>query len=264
MCSTHFSGLPNWQKCFVKLRAGMSGKYSLLSEWLGNRLGHMLGIKTQTPVWVELTADVAMDGIHVEVRDLIMKSLGTNIGFKFQEDLQDFTPGDLNQCAKNELNELFLLDLILINVDRSLENLNLVRARDEFFSIDYESSLLFQDLIERSNLLQNDRILQGLKTNPLYANIQSSTLKKFQQKLNAIAFEKILSEIPSELMSTEMKLNFIDGIKDRKRNDWHLEETMKKLTTLEVESLEARAERIKKNQEAFRRRFLKNSDSAEQ
>lgn len=58
------------KKYFVKLRAGMSGKYGLVMEWVGNKIGSQLNIKTQIPNWIELESDVEMEGIYIEVKDV--------------------------------------------------------------------------------------------------------------------------------------------------------------------------------------------------
>lgn len=237
----------------------MSGKYALLNEWLGNRIGYEIGIKTQLPKWVEIDNKIETEDIYIEVKELINKSLGVNIGFDFRQNVDEIKKEDFNKFNKKDLNEIFLFDLVMINIDRSPSNINLMKSEGEIYSIDYESSFLVQEIIENRNLLTNPRILQSLRNNPLYQEVEENVIDEFLKKINRISINEILSEIP-EILLPERNFNLLSKkIEAKQRDDWSLKELLKKLKTVRLETQEEQMERSRKNRDEFKRKFKKNS-----
>lgn len=245
----------NGKKYFVKLRAGMSGKYALVSEWFGNKLGNQLNIKTQSPTWVKLDKTLNTEGIYIEVKELIAKSLGTNIGFQYLETAKDVNIDSIKMLDKKTATDIFLFDLIMINIDRTSNNNNLMQNGNELISVDYESSLLLSELIEGKNLLNNPRILQCFRDNPLYSDTTDGVIKQFIDQLNQVEIKDIIDEIPSELLSEMERKTLTNGIEEKRKNGWLLHETIHKLRGLDRETKEIRKRRANKNQEDFRKRM---------
>lgn len=246
------------KKYFVKLHAGMSGKYALISEWIGNKLGQQLGLPTQNPTWVELDDEIEIDKIHIEVRDLIKKSLGTNIGFSYLEMAQEIGKDNLDLLDKQKRTEIFLFDLMMINIDRTSDNINLMRVEDTVYSVDYESSLLVQELIEGKKYLKNERILKCFRANPLYQEIDEKTIDEFINKLENLLIEKVLLEISNTYLTKNERVLIVQGIEERKKNNWFLKETVACLKNITTETRAERKIRMNKNQAAFKRKFKEN------
>lgn len=118
----------NGRKFFVKLRAGMSGKNALLNEWICNQIGIAVGLNTQQPQWMSLTEDLDVTNLPIEVRELIQKSSGLNITFGFLEEKLDLELHDLSTLREEERTNIFLFDLFTINIDRTEDNLNLMKV----------------------------------------------------------------------------------------------------------------------------------------
>ncbi len=247
------------QQYFVKLRAGMSGQQAMLSEWIGNKLGAQIGIKTQTPKWIELNEEVKFkDGIHLEVKELVTKSVGLNIGFTYLEKAQDISKVELAQVDKQTLNEIFLFDLLMINVDRTPNNMNLMKVDEEIISVDYESSLLVQELIHNKSLLSDQRILQCLRNNPLYEDLNEEITEAFIQKIRKISIGSITSEIPAKLLNENTRNLIVENYEFRKKHNWFLNDTLKKLKTLKTETKEELKRKRQQNQADFKRKFEEN------
>lgn len=246
------------QKYFVKLRAGMSGQYALASEWIGNRLGLELGIHTQTPFWIELNQPIIADEIHIEVRELIAKSAGLNIGFAYQADAKEVSTQALKELDKTISAQIFLLDLVMLNIDRTPSNLNLMEVGGKVISVDYESSLLLQDVLGSGKLLEDQRILHCLRSNPLYAEIEEEIIDAFIEKLSVCPFENIIAEIPVGILSEAQRKTILERLAMKQQNAWFLKETMYKLRTITTESKAAQKKRINQNQADFKRKFKAN------
>ena len=245
----------NGQNYFVKLRAGMSGSHAMISEWIGNQLGQALNLKTQIPIWMELTDEVEFDDIYIEVKELVQKSIGLNIGFRYQSDASEIGLDEIKKLDKSVVAAYFLLDLAMLNVDRSRNNTNLMKVDSDIFTIDFESSLLFQDIIENKNLVENSAILSCFKSNPLYSELDESTIDQFISKLEKVDFEKVISEIPLSILNKENRTKFLKGIETRKSNNWFLKQIMKRLHHTIIESPEEQKKRRNKNQEELRKKM---------
>ncbi len=246
------------QMYFVKLRAGMSGKYALVSEWIGNKLGYQLGIPTQIPNWIELESNIEIDDIHIEVKDLILKSLGTNIGFSYLEEAKDVSENDTEYLDDQQINEVFLFDLMMLNIDRTADNINLMKVGNKIYSVDYESSLLLSEVIEDKKFLEDERILKCFRQNPLYREMTEETIDSFIEQVEDLSIEKIISEIPAALLSEEERILIVNGVELKKSNKWYLKEAMSALKSIKIETKKEHRRRINKNQAEFKRKFREN------
>jgi len=242
----------------VKLQAGLSGRYALPNEWLGNSLGSQMGINTLAPQWFHLDDKVILGDIDIEVKDLITKSHGLNIGFEYLEDVVELNITDLNQIKKQSAIDIFLFDLMMINIDRTESNLNLIKSQGEIFCIDYDASLLIQSIIEKRDLANNPAILQCLRNNPLYQNVDNASLDRFINKTRHIKIDKVLEEIPGQLLVELDKKLLADQIKEKIKHDWHLKEVLEKLQTINPQTEEATKKRANANQAEFKRKFKEN------
>jgi len=68
----------------------------------------------------------------------------------------------------------------------------------------------------------NKQILQCLKSNLFYQRIDDIRVKTFLNKINHIDFEKIIFEIPNELISHQIKSLICKRIEYKKSTDWKL------------------------------------------
>ena len=243
---------------FVKLRSGMSGKYALMNEWIGNKIGQQIGVKTQTPTWIELNSEIRAEGLHIEVKELVNKSLGLNIGFEFKPDAREVKKEDLAELNKQELAEIFLLDLVMINIDRTATNFNLMKSGGNLFSVDYESSLLVSGILENKNLLRNSRILQSLRNNPLYQSVDQSAMEEFLDKTQKIVIGEIISEIPRSILDAQSCDWLIREMEGKRRIGWALKPLLNELNQLKSETREEQKERFRRNQAAFKKKLGTN------
>ncbi|MBN2165640.1 MAG: hypothetical protein JW717_05135 [Marinilabiliaceae bacterium] len=239
----------NSKKFLVKLRAGLSGEYSLLSEWFGNQAGSLIGLNTRQPHWILLPDSLKYDDIYIEVRDLIDKSLGVNIGFEYIDNVEVFDIGEISKIDKDQQIEIYLFDLLMLNVDRTNQNCNLLINESGVLITDFDSSLIFTDLFKNVNLSMNKQILQCLKSNPFYQKVDDCRLKTFINKVNQIDFERIIFEIPNELISLQNKGMIYKKIEDKKSTNWNLREMLDNLENTKLETGRERNMRINKNRE---------------
>lgn len=245
----------NNHRYFVKLKAGMSGEYSLINEWIGNALGRKLGLNTQKTFWIDFNKDIQLDDVDIEVKDLVNKSMGLNIGFEYLKECQHILASELSNYDETELTNIYLLDILLLNVDRTPHNLNLIDNNGVLISTDYESSLFIQNLKSRNRLHKSDRVLACLKRNPLYKDLNESKVAIFLNAFRKIRIEEILNEIPEILLDQTIKEAYISWWKEQQNDSAFMRAILKELKSVNIETEEERKQRMKLNQEKMTRKI---------
>jgi len=244
----------------VKLRSGISGQYGIVSEWLGNKIGNFLGLNTQLPHWINIPKEINMDDIYQEVKDLIGKSIGINIGFNYLDDLKILQSNELKNIEKQQSTNTFLLDLIMLNIDRNSQNTNIITSGDNLIPIDYESSMWIEELLHNKNLRNNPIILQKLRNSPLFQKIDEEDKIEFLDKLKNAPIKSLLEEIPDSLFDEDRKIIFEKAFEKMNGHNWNLDSTLKELNNLSKETEKELRLKQQLNQETFKRNFKKRLD----
>ena len=238
-------------KYLIKLKAGLSGEYSIISEWFGNCVGAEIGLNTRKPIWISLDNSLDYKKLYIEVRDLIEKSMGTNIAFTYIDQLEELSINELNPV---DFLESYLVDVIMLNIDRTIGNTNLLKDKNGSIIIsDYESSLLFNELIYSVKPSNDTRILQCLRANVFYQKIKEKDVVNFVNKLNNINFDKLIDQLPQEILDINQKQLLKLKLNQKKKEEWNLKSLLSKIDSIKLETQEAKQKRIKANRDKLLR-----------
>jgi hypothetical protein len=125
----------------VKFRGAGQGPRALVAEWLAGEIGRSLGLLVPELVAVDLEAEIADSEPHEEIHDLLVASVGRNIGL-------DFLPGSLtfNPAADVVSNadwaaDVVWFDAFVTNPDRSAKNPNMLVWHGRMWLIDHGAAL---------------------------------------------------------------------------------------------------------------------------
>lgn len=125
----------------VKFRGAGQGPRALVAEWLAGEIGRALGLLVPEIVAVDLDPQIAESEPHEEIHDLLVASVGRNIGL-------DFLPGSLtfNVAADGTPDTEWAADVVwfdafVTNPDRSVKNPNLLVWHARTWLIDHGASL---------------------------------------------------------------------------------------------------------------------------
>jgi len=234
-------------KYFVKLKGGMSGEYSLLNEWFCAKVAQAIGLPVLSPHWISLTPDIDYRDIYIEVRELIEKSFGLNIGYQYLENVHNVNFHELKDINKDLLSDMFLLDLAMINIDRTHYNTNILKSGNDIFVSDFDSCMFFNEIASSTVYSENERILQCLKANPLYQYLVENRIGFFVEKLSNVSYQNIIDEIPAEVLSNVSKEQIVHALVKRREDNWNIEIMLSKIGTIELESEEQKNKRIAEN-----------------
>jgi hypothetical protein len=95
-------------------------------------------------VLLELTPDTPSDDQNDELADLLLRSVGTNIGLRWLSGARAPTPSELEALDDDFVARVLFLDGLAQNPDRTPQNPNLLLWHDRPWLIDHGAALPFQ------------------------------------------------------------------------------------------------------------------------
>ncbi len=241
----------------VKMRESLSNPYASISDFICCKLGLALGLPVIDPVWMLLEPGIDWQNVDDEMQDTIAKSFGYNIAYPYFEKAIDIKVNEITP-GEPPWRGLFLFDLLMLNIDRSLHNLNLVRVKKRLYSFDYETSMLVTGCLQGKSFHEHPPILQQIRQNPLYySEISPDQLQTMQAQLSQSDISGLLAQFPPGwLPQWEEQVTLLHA---RLNRDWQDETRylplLERLRTFVPEPEEARKARILQNREAFERGF---------
>jgi len=119
----------------VKFRGAGQGPRALVAELVAGELARAIGLQVPELVLVELDPRIATAEPDQEIQDLLKASEGLNVGL-------DFLPGALPYNPRERIDadlaaEIVWFDALVVNVDRTPRNPNLLRWHDRLWLIDH-------------------------------------------------------------------------------------------------------------------------------
>lgn len=126
----------------LKFRGAGQGARALIAELIGGELARFLGLRMPEMVMAELdSAFGRMEGDE-EIQDLLKASTGLNLGVHYLSGAMTFDPV-VTKVPALLASQVVWLDALLMNVDRTCRNTNMLMWHRELWLIDHGASLYF-------------------------------------------------------------------------------------------------------------------------
>jgi hypothetical protein len=125
----------------VKFRGAGQGPRALVAEWLAGEIGRALGLLVPEIVAVDLDASIADSEPHEEIHDLLVASVGRNIGLDFLPGSLTFNPAADQVTDPDWAADVVWFDAFVTNPDRSVKNPNLLVWHGRTWLIDHGATL---------------------------------------------------------------------------------------------------------------------------
>ena len=186
---------------FIKLTGGLSSPSAAMSDMVCREIGHAIGLPILKPSLILLDERVDSSNVDVEIRDLLRKSYGLNLTTDFYPEAFDIVldEGEVNTPMRDRL---FIFDLFLLNVDRSLSNSNLLRVGTCEYSIDYEASFMIMGALQAKEYMQAESVRRALRQNPLYhPHLTYECFAKEFAALVEVDIESIIDGVPDSWLN---------------------------------------------------------------
>ena len=186
-----------------KFRGAGQGKKVLISELIGGELARIMGLKVPEIVFMNLDDSFSKTEPDEEIQDLLNFSVGLNLGLFFLSGAITFDPL-LSIADSMTASKVVLLDSMIINIDRTAKNTNLLNWNKELWLIDHGSSFYFHHNWKNWKTYL-DRTFPVIKDHVLLqrANNLSEAVTEIQSLVDKNKIVEIVSKIPEEWLFDE-------------------------------------------------------------
>lgn len=127
----------------TKLRGAAQGVSALAAEVIVGEIAEAIGLRVPERCVVQLPVGIACDDPNDELRDLLDRSAGDNIGFELLEGARDVQAAEAERVDAGFAARVLWLDTFVQNVDRTARNTNIMVRRGKYWLIDHGIALPF-------------------------------------------------------------------------------------------------------------------------
>jgi hypothetical protein len=126
----------------LKFHGAGQGKKALIAELIGGEIARVLGLKVPELVFANLDSAFGRIEGDEEIQDLLKASTGLNLGLHYLSGAITFDPL-VTPTAAEVASKIVWLDCLLMNVDRTARNTNMLWWNKELWLIDHGAALYF-------------------------------------------------------------------------------------------------------------------------
>jgi hypothetical protein len=128
----------------MKFTGAGQGPAALVAEVVAGELARALGFAVPELVVAELDPELAKAEPDVEIQELALASVGINLGVDFLPGALPFTPAAARALSPDEAAALVWFDALVMNVDRTPRNPNLLVWHGRTWLIDHGAAFFRQ------------------------------------------------------------------------------------------------------------------------
>lgn len=175
----------------IKFKGAGQGKKALIAEFIGGELARAIGLKVPELVFMNLDDTFSKAEGDEEIQDLLKFSVGLNLGLHFLSRAITYDP--LVSIADSlSASKTVLLDSIIINIDRTAKNTNLLNWNKELWLIDHGASFYFHHNWAKweSHL---GRTFPNVRDHVLLS--KATKLKEASTHINQVITEEVVTDI---------------------------------------------------------------------
>jgi hypothetical protein len=187
---------------FVKLRGAGQGVLPLVAEIIVGSLAEAIGLRVPARCLVTIESGVESLNRRDELRDLLDRSVGANLGFAYLDSARMFVPGDAGRVSEDDAAAIVWLDALVMNPDRTAANPNLMWEGESLWLIDHGAALAFQYSWSDVTEAAPSRVFAPGESHVLQsrvANIEDWD-ELFAARLTREAIEGAVADVPNDFL----------------------------------------------------------------
>lgn len=188
----------------LKFVGAGQGPKALIAELVAGEIGRALGLNVPELILMEVDAALGKNERHPEIRELLLGSVGLNLGLRYLPSAFAYDPLLRPSLAADLASAVVWFDAFITNVDRTVRNANLLLWQNDLWLIDHGAALYFHhdwgDYLARSQTPFThikQHILIGLASQMQEADAQ------LRPRLNKAIFTDIVAQIPAIWLDEE-------------------------------------------------------------
>lgn len=186
----------------MKFRGAGQGPAALVAELVVGGLARAAGLPIPEIALIDLPAVFGRTESHDEIRDLLIKSSGLNLGLAYLAGSVTYDPASDPPPAAELASDIVWLDAYTTNVDRTPRNTNLLVWEDGLWLIDHGAALYFhhswagyEERIHGAFPLSREHVLLP------YAGDMAGADARMTARLTADVVREVLAEVPDEWLA---------------------------------------------------------------
>ncbi len=186
----------------LKFRGAGQGTKALIADLIGGEVARILGFRTPEIVFAQLEPDFGRTEPDEEIQDLLKASVGLNLGVHYLSGSITFDPAAV-KIDPLLASQIVWIDCLLLNVDRTFKNTNMLWWHKELWLIDHGASLYFHhswvnwDALQKPFPLIKDHVLLPYATE---LDVVDAAFKKI---LTDEQIDAIVALVPGEWLSDD-------------------------------------------------------------
>jgi hypothetical protein len=126
----------------LKFRGAGQGIKALIAELIGGELARSVGLKVPEIVFANLDEAFGRTEPDEEIQDLLKSSIGLNLALHYLQGAITYDPA-VHKVDGLMASKIVWLDCLLMNVDRTVRNTNMLMWQKELWVIDHGAALYF-------------------------------------------------------------------------------------------------------------------------
>lgn len=198
----------------LKFRGAGQGVKALIAEIIGGELARALGLRIPEMVFAELDEAFGRTEPDEEIQDLLRASEGLNLGMHYLSGAITFDPV-LHSVDTETASKIVWLDCLLMNVDRTARNTNMLMWNKQLWLIDHGASLYFHHSWDNWEE-QSKRPFAQIKDHVLLP--YASKLEEINEQCKALVtkdlIQSIIDIIPADWLTSDPTFSTAEEYRD--------------------------------------------------
>jgi hypothetical protein len=187
----------------LKFRGAGQGIKALIAELIGGMIAKAAGLKTPEIVFAQVDPAFGRTEPDEEIQDLLKASEGLNLAIHYLSGAISFDPV-VNRVDPLTASKIVWLDSLLMNVDRTPRNTNMLIWQKELWLIDFGASLYFHHGTDNFEMHSMKNFVQ-IKDHVLlpYATEMERADKELKEMLSPSVISSIVALVPADWLLNE-------------------------------------------------------------
>ncbi len=187
----------------VKYRGAGQGPKALIAELVAGEVGRLLGLPVPEIVLIELDEALGRNEPDPDIRELLERSPGVNLGLDFLPGALAFNPAVGPAPSPELAADVVWFDALVTNIDRTAKNVNLLVWHRRLWLIDHGAALYVQHTW-RDPAAHARRPFPQVRDHVLlpYAGSLAEADERLAPQLTAAALTAIAAAIPEDWLTT--------------------------------------------------------------
>jgi hypothetical protein len=188
----------------LKFRGAGQGPLALVAELVAGEIGRAIGLRVPELVLAEVDPALGRNEPDEEIRDLLQASVGLNLALDYLPGSVMFDPAAGDEPDATIASEAVCFDALVLNVDRTARNPNLLSWHKKLYFIDHGAALYFhhnwtslEHLVKSSFTAVRHHLLLR------WASVLEAAGEALRSRLDGALFRHILEEVPDAWLLPE-------------------------------------------------------------